>query len=114
LAHLVGDWMAARSTVLIGGVVADFVTWLRGLAEKGGKGVVNNIDARCLGRIADDLERLQNRAKFQTEMIERRDTALRRIASLDEKNVPKYAQQIVREFYASVGISPPVGSAGTP
>lgn len=35
-----------------------FVPWLRGLAEKGGKGVVNNIDARCLGRIADELERL--------------------------------------------------------
>lgn len=35
------------------------VKWLRGLAELGGKGVVHNIDARCLGRIADDLERLQ-------------------------------------------------------
>lgn len=34
------------------------IDWLRGLAEKGGKGVVNNIDARCLGRIADDLEYL--------------------------------------------------------
>jgi hypothetical protein len=31
-------------------------TWLRGLAEKGGKGVVNNIDARSLGRIADMLD----------------------------------------------------------
>lgn len=36
----------------------DYVPWLRYLAEKGGKGVVNNIDARCLGRIADELERL--------------------------------------------------------
>ena len=34
------------------------IDWLRGLAEKGGRGVVNNIDARCLGRIADELERL--------------------------------------------------------
>lgn len=33
-----------------------YVPWLRMLAEKGGKGVVNNIDARCLGRIADQLE----------------------------------------------------------
>lgn len=33
--------------------------WLRGLAALGGKGVVNNIDARCLGRIADDLDRLR-------------------------------------------------------
>lgn len=37
--------------------MSDFVPWLRELADKGGKGVVNNIDARCLGRIADELER---------------------------------------------------------
>jgi hypothetical protein len=35
------------------------IAWLRGLADKGGKGVVNNIDARCLGRIADELEYLR-------------------------------------------------------
>jgi hypothetical protein len=35
------------------------VAWLRGLAEKGGKGVVNNIDARSLGRIAEEIERLR-------------------------------------------------------
>jgi hypothetical protein len=35
------------------------IEWLRGLAEKGGKGVVNNIDARSLGRIADELDRLR-------------------------------------------------------
>lgn len=34
------------------------VDWLRGLADKGGKGVVNNIDARCLGRVANTLARL--------------------------------------------------------
>ena len=39
------------------------IDWLRGLAEKGGKGVVNNIDARCLGRIADELERLTAQEK---------------------------------------------------
>lgn len=38
--------------------MSDYVSWLRGLAELGGKGVVHNIDARCLGRIADELERL--------------------------------------------------------
>jgi hypothetical protein len=37
----------------------DYAGWLRGLAEKGGKGVVNNVDARCLGRIADELEHLR-------------------------------------------------------
>jgi hypothetical protein len=39
--------------------MSDFVPWLRGLADKGGKGVVNNIDARCLGRVADEIERLR-------------------------------------------------------
>jgi hypothetical protein len=32
------------------------IAWLTGLAEKGGKGVVGNIDARSLGRIAGELE----------------------------------------------------------
>jgi hypothetical protein len=40
--------------------MSDFVTWLRGLAEKGGKGVVGNIDARCLGRVADELAELRS------------------------------------------------------
>lgn len=40
--------------------MSDFVPWLRTLAEQGGRGVVNNIDARCLGRIADELERLRS------------------------------------------------------
>lgn len=35
-----------------------FVPWLRELAEQGGKGAVNNIDARAIGRVADELERL--------------------------------------------------------
>lgn len=34
------------------------IEWLRGLAAKGGKGVVDNIDARSLGRIADDIVRI--------------------------------------------------------
>ncbi|EKS29251.1 hypothetical protein [Afipia felis] len=34
------------------------IAWLRDLASKGGKGVVNNIDARCLARIADEITRL--------------------------------------------------------
>lgn len=42
------------------------VEWLRGLAEKGGKGVVNNIDARCLGRIADELELLRSQVERMT------------------------------------------------
>ncbi len=35
------------------------VQWLRSLAKQGDKGVVNNVDARALGRIADEIERLQ-------------------------------------------------------
>lgn len=38
---------------------SDLVAWLRGLATTGGKGTVNHIDARALGRVADELERLQ-------------------------------------------------------
>lgn len=34
------------------------IPWLRLLAAEGGKGVVNNIDARSLGRIADHLSAL--------------------------------------------------------
>jgi hypothetical protein len=32
------------------------ISWFRSLAAKGGKGTLNNIDARSLGRIADELE----------------------------------------------------------
>src|SRR5216684_3297119 len=42
--------------------MSKYVSWLRELAEKGGKGVVNNIDARCLGRIADELEQSATQA----------------------------------------------------
>lgn len=37
---------------------AAYTEWLRQLATAGGKGVVNNVDARALGRIADRLENL--------------------------------------------------------
>lgn len=37
--------------------MTDYVPWLRQLAAQGGAGVVNAIDARALGRIADELER---------------------------------------------------------
>jgi hypothetical protein len=33
------------------------IPWLRSLAEKGDKGGVTNVDARSLGRVADELER---------------------------------------------------------
>ena len=33
------------------------IPWLRSLAEKGDKGGVTNVNARSLGRVADELER---------------------------------------------------------
>lgn len=36
------------------------IPWLRSLAEKGGKGGVTNVDARSLGRVADEIERLRD------------------------------------------------------
>lgn len=42
------------------------------------------------------IERLRDMARLADE-IERLASALRRISSLEEKNVPKYAQQIARE-----------------
>jgi hypothetical protein len=36
--------------------IKETAAWLNGLAEKGGKGVVGNIDARSLGRVAVALE----------------------------------------------------------
>jgi hypothetical protein len=38
-----------------------YVAWLEYLAKKGGKGVVNYIDARALGRIAAEITRLRER-----------------------------------------------------
>lgn len=38
--------------------MTDNIAWLRELADKGGKGTVDNIDARALGRVADELEYL--------------------------------------------------------
>lgn len=40
--------------------MTDNILWLRELAEKGGKGTVDNIDARALGRVADELEYLSH------------------------------------------------------
>ena len=38
--------------------MTDYIKWLRGMASIGEKGVVNNVDARALGRTADELEYL--------------------------------------------------------
>jgi hypothetical protein len=71
------------------------IEWLRGLAKKGGKGVVNNIDARSLGRIADDLERLsaelarteRNRDMWKGQ-CERQADQLRSLSQFPQKRAP--------------------------
>ncbi len=53
------------------------IAWLTGLAEKGGKGVVGNIDARSLGRIADELEGWKSSHASLKARIEELTKALR-------------------------------------
>lgn len=48
----------------------DMVTWLRHLHLKGGKGVVDNVDARALGRIADEIERLRGVLKSARHYVD--------------------------------------------
>lgn len=47
----------------------DFATiiWLRRLATEAGKGVVNNIDGRTLGRVADRLEAMNAQVETANE-----------------------------------------------
>jgi hypothetical protein len=52
--------------------MSDFVAWLRGLATKGGKGVVNNLDARSLGAAADEMDAARRRIVV-LEMVIRQD-----------------------------------------
>jgi hypothetical protein len=39
------------------------IDWLQALAHRGGKGVVDNIDARCLGRVAVRLDKMRKALK---------------------------------------------------
>lgn len=55
------------------------IDWLRGLAAQGGKGVVNNVDARCLGRIADELESLRFELNDARNEIEIADSQIDRM-----------------------------------
>jgi hypothetical protein len=55
--------------------MSDFVPWLKKLAADGGKGVVNNVDARSLGRLAYEIEGLR-------VMIEYDEFEIRRLKAL--------------------------------
>lgn len=79
------------------------IDWLRGLAEKGGRGVVNNIDARCLGRIADDLERLSRRVVVLEMVIQE---------ELDEFDCNDEANRMIVENIHERGRSVSVGTSG--
>lgn len=62
------------------------IEWLRGLAEKGGKGVVNNIDARCLGGIADDLTTLTTLTAERDALDKSHADLARRLADAGREN----------------------------
>ena len=57
-----------------GAIFTTTIQWFRRLARDGGKGVVNNIDARSLGRIADamekaDAELMKSSANFKEAVL---------------------------------------------
>lgn len=86
--------------------MSDFVTWLHGLADKGGKGVVNNIDARCLGRVADELAAARSRITV-LEMVIRQD--LWPLDCSDDLN-----KMIVEDIHGRFSVAPqPVSAVGT-
>ncbi len=91
------------------------VAWFRHLAEKGGKGVVNNIDARALGRIADDLEakdaevaRLKNVAFQAQEMAKEiavrltAEIASLRVAASQDAEAIVAAGRLLNEAWATI------------
>lgn len=65
------------------------IEWLRIMATVGGiggKGIVNNIDARALGRVADEIERLQAEVKFYIDLSNKlrdENARLLRLCSFD-------------------------------
>ena len=54
--------------------------WLESLAEKGGKGTVDNIDARALGRIAVEIKQLQFELRMEREALVKAHNKARRVA----------------------------------
>ena len=81
--------------------MSDFVPWFRGLAEHGGKGVVNNIDARCLGRAADQIESLRERLEFaEFEWNRATDGMKERDATIESLRAQlAIAQEVNRQYY---------------
>ena len=61
------------------------------------KGIANAGSAGRSGRRTERAKMTKERITSVPEKLETALTALRRIRSLEEKNVPKYAQQIAKE-----------------
>lgn len=78
--------------------MSDFVPWLRELAEIGGKGVVNNIDSRYLGRIADELERLRSIAVERMDLFRQAASKVEEADTLLLAFVAAYQQQDADNF----------------
>ena len=73
------------------------IDWLRGLAGKGGKGVVGNIDARGLGHIAEQLSTLRARNEALTAERDEERGIVDRIWDLFGR--PSYAELNGRSIY---------------
>lgn len=69
--------------------------WLRTMAHRGGKGVVDNIDARALGRVADEIDGL--RAELSRLRARKAERTWR------PEEVRERCAQIVEEWVCSTG-----------
>ena len=56
-----------------GNQLDNYIKWLYGLAERGGKGRVDNIDARSLKRIADTLGEYHDLVSYIRDEIKEMD-----------------------------------------
>lgn len=68
-------------------------TIVKEVRQRSAEGDCPAVPAHSVGQLEDAILDLSGR-------FERLQTALRRIVSLEEKNVPKYAQQIARDALA--------------
>lgn len=88
------------------------IEWLRGLAEKGAKGIVNNIDARSLGRIADELEEWKQAAGVEAglrrEYVDKCAALVKLLEAVAAAKMPGEARRISREGINAV-VSIPSG-----
>ncbi len=47
-----------------GETVNQLIAWLDDMSRRGGKGTVNNVDARALGRVAEAMSALRDYAEY--------------------------------------------------